>query len=154
MSEPNQKPKTAILFIGIPASGKSSYYQAFWKDTHVRINLDTLRTRYQERMLLEACLREGKSFVVDNTNPTREDRERYIVPAKAHGYRVEGYFFQSLLEECVERNNRREGKARIPAKAVATISNKLEMPSPMEGFDRLYFVHMENGGFVTEEWRD
>jgi hypothetical protein len=28
------------------------------------------------------------------------------------------------------------------------------MPSLREGFDRLYFVRIEQGEFVTEEWRE
>ena len=34
------------------------------------------------------CLADGKSFVVDNTNPKKSDRKREITPAKKEGYRV------------------------------------------------------------------
>lgn len=67
-----------ILFIGGQAAGKSTFYQQHFRDTHVRINLDMLRTRHREAILLEACLRMKQPFVVDNTNPTPEDRQRYI----------------------------------------------------------------------------
>lgn len=146
--------KAAIVFIGIPASGKSSFYERNFQHGFVRVNLDTLRTRKKEQALLEACLEEGRSFVVDNTNPTRADRRRYIPPAKAAGYRVDGYFFQSVIKDCAERNERREGKARVPAQAIAAISGKLEMPGLDEGFDRLFFVKIEGDGFVVEQWRD
>ena len=145
--------KVAVLFMGIPASGKSTYYARYFPE-YVRINLDTLHTRNKEQTLLEACLLAGKPFVVDNTNPTKMDRQRYIAPAKAAGYQVEGYFFQSVVKDCVERNAQRTGKAKIPSVAVAAISNQLELPHMDDGFDKLYFVRMSDGGFIVEPWRD
>ncbi len=76
----------AVIFIGIQGSGKSSFYLARFYRTHIRINLDMLRTRHREQLLLSACV-EGKSrFVVDNTNPTITERARYITPARAAGF--------------------------------------------------------------------
>jgi predicted kinase len=68
----------AVVFIGVQASGKSSFYRERFFDTHLRINLDMLKTRHRERMLLRACIEAGQSFVVDNTNPSVEERARYI----------------------------------------------------------------------------
>ena len=39
----------AIVFIGLQASGKSSFYKERFFSTHVRISLDLLRTRNRER---------------------------------------------------------------------------------------------------------
>jgi predicted kinase len=142
--------KTAVIFIGIPGSGKSTFYERYFRDKYVRINLDTLRTRTKERALLEECLASGRSFVVDNTNPTAADRQRYIAPAKAAGYLITGFFFQSSLSECLERNNSREGKAKVPAKAVAGILRKLEQPSCEEGFDHMYVVKIVNGIYEAD----
>ena len=146
--------KTAVILIGIPASGKSSYFAEHYKGKYAHINLDTLNTRKKEAALLSECLMEGKSFVVDNTNPTKSDRQRYIAPAKSNGYRVEGYFFQSVLADCIARNEKRTGKSRIPDIAIASISNKLELPCMEEGFDALYFVKLRDGEFIIERWRD
>ncbi|HSJ03696.1 MAG TPA: ATP-binding protein, partial [Verrucomicrobium sp.] len=60
-----------ILFTGIPASGKSLFYKQRYADTHVRINLDMLRTRNRESILFRACLEGKAQVVVDNTNLTR-----------------------------------------------------------------------------------
>ena len=135
-------PGRAIIFIGLQASGKTTFYHQKLAGDYVHINLDTLHTRNKERLLLEDCLRKGHSFVVDNTNPTAAEREKYIRIAKEYGYETEGYFFRSVMADCV------------PDKAIACTSNRLEMPSLREGFDRLYFVRMEQGEFVTEEWRE
>lgn len=84
--------KTAIILIGIQASGKSTFYHERFED-YVHINLDTLHTRHKEELLLQECVESGCSFVVDNTNPMREDRKKYICAARNHGYRIYGYYF-------------------------------------------------------------
>jgi len=35
----------AVIFVGLQAAGKSTFYRERFFDTHVRINLDMLRTR-------------------------------------------------------------------------------------------------------------
>lgn len=143
-----------ILFIGIPATGKSSFYRERFFGTHVRVNLDMLKTRRREALLVTACL-EGKTpFVVDNTNLTRADRDRYIAVAKAKQFAVRGYFFQSRTAEALARNAAREGKARVPDLAIRGASGRLELPSREEGFDSLQFVRLEAPNrFIVEEWK-
>lgn len=148
----NTDEKTAVIFIGIPASGKSTFYNENFALTHVHINLDILHTRNKEKALLEDCIAKGLSFVVDNTNPKEADRKRYIDPAKQAGYRVIGMFFKSVITECAIRNEARSGKAKVPGTAIAEISNKLEMPKYEEGFDELYYVAIEGGKFIIDEW--
>lgn len=104
--------------------------------------------------MISGCHEQGLDYVIDNTNPTREDRKRYIPVAKNAGYRIVGYFMQSRLQECIKRNELREEKARVPAKAIAMTSNKLEMPSFSEGFDELYFVQNDGENMIISEWRD
>lgn len=145
--------KTLVIMIGIQGSGKSTFYHKFLKDDFVRVNLDTLRTRHREKLLIEECVENQKSFAVDNTNPTRLDRERYIPLAKAAGYRIVGYFMQSKIRECIKRNNKRQGKEKVPEGAIVSTSNKLEMPSYDEGFDELYFVANDGETMTISEWR-
>ncbi|MEH2931376.1 ATP-binding protein [Candidatus Ventrimonas sp. KK005] len=148
-----KKRPLAVIFIGIQASGKSSFYREYMEGTFVHINLDTLHTRNKENLLLEECLAKGESFVVDNTNPTRKERERYIQLARTHGYEIAGYFFQSIVADCIARNQQRTGKARVPDRAVAGTSNRLQLPSVEEGFDRLFFVKMAEGKFEVQPWK-
>ena len=145
--------KTAYIMIGIQGSGKSVFCRKFLPDVR-RINLDTLKTRNNEKRMIAECHENSDSYVIDNTNPTREDRARYIPTAKAEGYRIVGYFMQSRLQECIARNNQREGKEKIPAKAIAMTSNRLELPSRSEGFDELYFVGNDGQNMTISEWRE
>ena len=144
--------KTAYIMMGIQGSGKSEFCRRFLPDVE-RINLDALKTRKNEERMIAACHVRGIDYVVDNTNPTREDRARYIPAAKKEGYRVIGYFMQSRLKDCIARNNQREGKEKIPATAIAMTSNRLEMPNKEEGFDELYFVANDGETMTVSEWR-
>ena len=143
--------KRCILFTGLQASGKTSFWQQYFPDL-AHVNLDTLHTRNKERILLDECFASGASFVVDNTNPTRKDRERYISRAKENGYRVIGYYFQSSIPACKERNSRRTGKALLPVSALAATHRTLELPGWDEGFDELYYVRIDDSSFAVEPW--
>ncbi len=145
--------KTAYIMIGIQGSGKSEFCRRHLADVE-RVNLDTLKTRNKEKKMIEDCLARGVDFVIDNTNPTKEDRARYIPAAKAKGYWVVGYFMQSRVQDCIARNNLREGKAVVPAKAIAMTSNRLELPCKEEGFDELYFVANDGSKMTVSEWRE
>lgn len=146
--------KTMVIMIGIQGSGKSTFYHKYLKEAYVRINLDTLKTRYQERLLIQKCIEDENSFAIDNTNPTKAERLRYIPVAKEAGYRIIGYFMESKLKSCIERNDQRTGKEKIPATAIAATSNKLQMPSYDEGYDELYFVKNDGHTMTVEKWRE
>ena len=130
----------AVIFVGIQGAGKSTFCRERFFDSHIRINLDMLRTRRRERLLFEACLEAKQKFVLDNTNLTREVREKYIVRAKEFGFKITGYFFYTKIEEAIERNNWREGKAKIPEKGLRAALKRLQIPNFEEGFDELFFV--------------
>ena len=136
----------AVIFIGIQGSGKSTFYRERFFDTHVRINLDMLRTRQREQLLFNACLSAQQSFVIDNTNPTKSDRARYMAPARAAGFRVVAYLFKSSVRDAIQRNNQRKLKAKIPPAAIAGTFKKLEPPSLEEGFDEIFTVEIATEG--------
>jgi predicted kinase len=134
-----------VLLIGPQASGKSSFCRERLFHTHVRLNLDMLRTRHRERVLFLACLQGKAPVVIDNTNPTPEDRARYIGPAKEYRFRVVGYFFAATLQECLNRNAHRSDKAPIPEVGIRGTWRRLSRPTYDEGFDELFEVHPEDG---------
>lgn len=145
----------AIIFIGIQAAGKSTFFQQRFFETHIRLNMDMLHTRHRESILLEACLLAKQPFVVDNTNPSAEERARYIVPAKQHQFRVVGYYFQSVIADSMQRNASRAGEQRVPEVGIRAAYKRLQLPSFDEGFDELFYVKIESaGGFTVQEWSD
>ena len=145
----------AVIFVGLQASGKSSFYRERFFRTHLRINLDMLKTRHRENRFLEVCLETSLPFVIDNTNPTITDREPYIAAAKAKGYRIACYYFQSRIEDCKRRNALRPEGERVPLPGILGTSSRLQIPSRSEGFDEIRYVRItEAGGFLVEEWND
>jgi hypothetical protein len=75
-------PMEAVILIGIQGTGKTTFCRQRFFDTHVRLSLDMLKTRYREDLLISACIVAKQPFVVDNTNITQVNRERYIRPAR------------------------------------------------------------------------
>jgi predicted kinase len=145
----------AVILIGVQATGKSTFFKERFFNTHVRISLDVLRTRHREKIILDACLQSGQNFVVDNTNPTIDDRKRYILPAKQAKFEIIGYYFESKITASLERNQGRLEKQRIPDKGILATYHKLHVPSMGEGFDKLFFVKIDpQGAFLVEEWQN
>jgi predicted kinase len=141
-----------VVLIGLPASGKSTFYRERLASTHVHISKDNFpnaRNRSQhQRDLIERALAAGQSVAIDNTNPTIEDRAAIIAQARSHGAQIVGYYFDTATRDCVARNRGREGRARVPPVAIFTVAKRLQRPSLDEGFDRLHTVRViENGGF-------
>jgi predicted kinase len=144
-----------VILIGLQGSGKSTFCRQRFYDTHVRINLDMLRTRNRERMLVEACITAKQAFVVDNTNPTVADREQYFGIAKTADFRITGYYFPISIDMCLARNDARPDGKRLPNLAILGTAKRLERPTPSEGFDAVLYVRPDNvGGFTIEEYHD
>ena len=99
-----------------------------------------LKTRHRENILFEAALASKTKMLIDNTNPTKQDRVRYMQRAKDAGIEVIAYYFETDLKSTLERNSQREGKANIPEVGVRATYKKLEIPSLDEGFDEIFKV--------------
>ena len=142
----------AVIFCGVQAAGKSTFYRERFFETHVRINMDMLKTRRRERLLLEACLLAKQPFVVDNTSVLAAERAAYIEPARAAGFIITGYFFRATPREAIARNQKRTDKPSIPIPGLLGKYKRLEEPRFEEGFDRLYTVSLTSSGvYVVEE---
>jgi hypothetical protein len=149
MDRANPPPVAApdlVIFIGIQATGKSTFYRERFAATHVHISLDLLKHRNREARLFAECLEHRRNAVIDNTNPARADRQRYLVPALAAGFRVRGFYFQSKVADALARNAGRAGAARIPDVGVRSCAGRLQRPSLDEGFAELAFVAIQAAG--------
>ena len=144
-----------IIFVGIQASGKSTFYHDRFSNTHLRINLDMLKTRHREKRLIETCLEISQRFVIDNTNPTVTDRERYIILLKNQGWKIIGYYFRSNINDSIERNQKRQSSQQVPVKGIRGTYSRLIVPKYEEGFDQIYSVEPQaEGKFIVSELID
>lgn len=138
-----------VILIGLPGSGKTTFYRTRLSETHRHVSKDLMknvaRRGARQAALVDAALKEGVSVVVDNTNPTPVDRAPLIAQARQHGARVIGYFFDESVAECLKRNRERTGRSRVPDVAIFVAAKKLVAPSSGEGFDELYRVKVAAG---------
>jgi predicted kinase len=148
-----------VILIGLPASGKSSFYRERFAATHDHVSKDmmrhNLRPQRRQEQLVAAALAEGRSVVVDNTNPAAAVRvvdntnaaaavrAPLIALAHANGADVVGYFFKTEAADALRRNRAREGSQRVPDVAIFATRKKLQPPVLEEGFDRLFEVTLD-----------
>lgn len=139
-----------IILVGLQASGKSSWYRQRFADTHLLVSKDLIsekqRKAVRQLRLIEEALQAGRSVVVDNTNPTVEDRAALIALGKQYGAEIIGYYFEPDLRGSLARNREREGRERVPVVGLYVAAKKLTRPTFNEGFARLYTIRIAEGG--------
>ena len=76
-----------VILIGLPASGKSTFFRERFAGTHDHISKDLLRNnrrpQRRQEQLIEESLASGRSVVVDNTNPSVAVRAPLIAAGSA-----------------------------------------------------------------------
>jgi predicted kinase len=148
-----------VIFVGLQASGKTTFFQTYFADTHALVSKDRLRNNKnrdrRQQQLIEAALSSGQSVVVDNTNPTLADRASLIQLGQAHQAQIVGYFFTTNVQAAWERNQQRTGKARVPDIGLYATVKKLVRPSYSEGFHQLFEVEIVTGNlFEVRQLQD
>lgn len=123
--------KTMLVLIGLPASGKSTFALDLvrTKENWVRVNRDDLRTslfgvevnphiedlitKVQDSIIKEA-LKSGKSVVVDNVNVRQKYRnDLFKIAANIGDVLYEEKMFRTPLQDCIERNSKRDRKVPV-----------------------------------------
>lgn len=148
-----------VILVGLQGAGKSTFYQTHFAVSHDWISKDRFpnnrKPARRQRQLVEEALGAGRSVVIDNTNATAADRAELIALGRAFGASIVGYYFESRLADCLERNRQRAGKARIPDAALFATRKKLVQPSMTEGFDQLFFVRaIGDTRFEVSDWKE
>ena len=143
----------AIFLVGMQGAGKSTFYRRTFFDTHLRVNLDQLRTRRREEILIRACLEAKMRFVWDNTNVSRHERSRVLQLTAASDFRAFAYYFEPDYAASAARNTARRGRAKVPLIALRDTLSRLEKPAWDEGFTAIFSVWNRGArGFQIEEW--
>jgi predicted kinase len=141
--------EVAIL-IGLPASGKTSFFHARLSATHQHVSKDLMpnvRDRSaRQAQLIEKALAAGQSVAVDNVNVSAADRAAIIAIARRFGARTVGYVFEATTREAVGRNRGRPQGVRVPDVAIFVAAKRYAAPAREEGFDELWRVRTPTPG--------
>jgi predicted kinase len=151
----HRQPKgTVVLTIGLPGSGKTSWFR---RRGITPLSSDLLRMmlfddiseqRYQDlvfstlRYLLRARMIAHMPWnYVDATNLSPRERRGWIKMAQEFGYEVHAVFFDVPVDVCMDRNQRR-GRL-VPDDVMQRMAQKLRAPTFEEGFTKITVVRVK-----------
>lgn len=138
--------KKAILFIGLPGSGKSTYIRiTIFGSTYIIVDADKIKETHPEydpndpEKVHQWSVKEaenemnrlsdlGYNICMDSGGVNNSYQIRIINMLKSKGYHVELIHMDTPLEVCLERNKIRDRK--VPETAIIEKSQKL--PSCLE----------------------
>ncbi|KAL3274286.1 hypothetical protein HHI36_015691 [Cryptolaemus montrouzieri] len=94
-----------ILMVGSQGSGKSHFCKTeLIPNGYVHINRDSLKSWEKCVLMLEQCIGKKKNAVIDNTNPDKASRKKYIDIAKKHGVQCRCLVMSTSFEHCKHNN--------------------------------------------------
>jgi predicted kinase len=143
-----------VLAIGLPGSGKSSWFK---RHSITPLSSDLLRAllfddpteqRFQElifsnlrSMLRARLIARRPTNYVDATNLTPHERHSWVKLAKDFGYEVQAVYFDVPVKVCLERNQRRQRV--VPEDVMRRMAAKLRPPTFEEGFTKITVVKLK-----------
>lgn len=152
-----------IILVGVPASGKSTWFSKNKTATMAPISTDNIiefmgslfgftydqifkdSISLAEKIMwkrLEWNAERSNDVVIDRTNLTAKSRKKFIDYLKPYGYEFEAVVFplpgtvEFSEEEWFRRLDSRQGKT-IPNAVLASMVNSAQMPTEEEGFTKI-----------------
>lgn len=172
----NQK----IIFLKwLPGSGKTTFSLQYILDNPntIRVNKDDIKIKlhngvYSKALEVIVCeyqmslaatwLAEGKSVIVDNTHLFWTHEQDYRQLANDMDVEFEVKFFDTPIDVCIERDSKREGKAKVGSKVITQMAQKaqllnswkkLEFEEVIQSFGENSYIFDIDGTLAKMEWR-
>jgi predicted kinase len=156
-AQPRAPRGVVVLAIGLPGSGKTTWFK---RRGVTPLSSDLLRTllfdditeqRHQGlvfsalRSLLLVRLKARMPWnYVDATNLSSHERRQWIKMARSFGYEVQAVFFDVPIDVCIERNRKRE--RMVPEEVMRKMAERLREPTFNEGFSKIIKVRVKGAG--------
>ncbi|KAL3274287.1 hypothetical protein HHI36_015692 [Cryptolaemus montrouzieri] len=134
-----------ILMVGSQGSGKSHFCKKeLIPNGYVHINRDSLKSWEKCVLMLEQCIGKKKNAVIDNTNPDKASRKKYIDIAKKHGVQCRCLVMSTSFEHC-KHNNKFRGLSDKTHEVIGdmllyTFRKNFEPPEMSEGFSEIVSI--------------
>lgn len=155
-----------IMFVGIPASGKSTKSALYREQGYEVLSSDDIRNELLQgaglgdlssgqrsklhgetfeivRRRAAEALKRGQSVVVDATNLSRKRRISFLGCFRSFHCIKKCMLFLTPMEVCLERNRLRSGSSRVPDEAMYQMLCSFECPNYWEGWDEILPVASE-----------
>lgn len=118
------------ILVGLPGSGKTRYATELMDvepDQWFRVNWDEMRgddyhysrenenriKQESENLVRDIVARTNKNIIIDNTNLNGKTSDRWVNLARELDLRTQFCFMPANIDECVRRDARRVGRARV-----------------------------------------
>lgn len=155
----NARHKQAVVTVGVPGCGKSTYAATLTKDGRFdEVNLDACRLAVSGDAANQDCtpralklhsaqidqaIASNRSLVVSDTNLNAKFRRELVSKLQAAGYEVIIVAFLIPFEICMERNAKRD--RTVPADAMTRMQAVMEANTPRMGdADLVWYVYPQH----------
>lgn len=147
-----------IIMCGIPGSGKSTYVEKYRGKHDIYISRDLIRFSMlekgqeyfgKEKLVFDTFVKIiNQSLKINNIENIWVDATHINPPSRYKILRRISKQYNSLkivvmdtpLSVCIDRNNYREGRAKVPESAINGMYKNFKMPTFEEGYDEIITV--------------
>ena len=154
---PDTPPQTLIMLIGLPGCGKSTFAKTCVNQHNDWVHLSSDDIRFNENITdnqtvfnlmyqrTKQSLKDKKTVIYDATNLNRKKRFNFIQEFKHLAKHIIYYVFIEPYEECLTRNNSRQGLAVVPDDSMLKMLKNFQIPMEYEKYDEMHWIKTTKG---------